>query len=69
MIVLNKLPEEHPLRNIALGEIEAEYRWKHASSNVQWRTVKVGAPKLVDKTYNQLGEAWTNSDWWVTNAM
>ena len=69
MQILNNLPIEHKLRNTPLGEIDAKYRWKKASENAQWRTVKVGAPKLVNFTFNQLGEAWTESDWWMTDDM
>lgn len=65
--ILNDLPEKHPLRNKPLGEINAMYRWKKASEKAQWHTVQVGAPKLVKNTFNELGEAWTKHDWWVTD--
>lgn len=65
MQILNKLDADHPLRNTPLGELNAEYRWHGASPNAPWRTVKVGAPKLVSFTFNQLGEAWLADDWRV----
>jgi len=66
-LILNDLPENHPLRNKPLGEINAMYRWKKASEKAQWRTVQVGSPKLVKHTYNELGEAWTKYDWWTAD--
>lgn len=63
-IVLNTLPKEHSLRNTPLGELDAEYRWHKAAEAVLWRTVQVGAPKLVGHTFNQLGTAWTTWDIW-----
>jgi hypothetical protein len=69
LIFLNTLEPNHILRNTPLGEIKAKYRWKKASDNIAWRTVEVGAPKLVSYTFNQLGPAWTESDWWVTDDM
>jgi hypothetical protein len=68
-MILNDLPLEHPLRNTPLGEINAKYKWKKASETAPWLEVKVGAPKLATFTYNQLGETWTNSDWWKTDDM
>lgn len=68
-MILNDLPNDHPLRNKPLGEINAKYRWKGASDKVQWRTVQVGSPKLVNFTYNQLGPSWTDSDWWCVDDM
>ena len=64
-MILNDLPEKHPLRNTPIGKLQAKYRWKKASEKAQWRSVEVGSPKLVDKTFNQLSEAWTKWDWWV----
>lgn len=69
MQILNNLPIEHELRNTPLGQINAKYRWKKASDMVQWRTVQVGSPKLVNFTFNQLGSAWTESDWWIVDDM
>lgn len=63
MQILNTLPEDHPLRNTPLGELNAEYQWVHGNPKL-WRTVRVGAPKLVPFTFNQLGEAWTKWDTW-----
>lgn len=63
-ILLADLPHEHKLRNTPLGEIGAEYRWKQDKSDKQWRTVQVGAPKLVKHTYNELGNSWTAFDDW-----
>ena len=63
-IVLNTLPEDHPLRNTPLGELDAEYRWYKAADTAQWRTVRVGAPKLIPHTFNELGTAWTTWDIW-----
>jgi hypothetical protein len=65
IIILNDLPEEHWLRNTPLGEIKAEYRWKKAIYTAPWRTVEVGAPKLVNFTYNDLGDSWTLFDYWA----
>jgi hypothetical protein len=69
MVILNNLPVEHELRNTPLGEIKAKYKWKKASEKAAPRTVEVGAPKLVKFTFNQLGEAWTSSDWWFIDDM
>lgn len=63
--ILNELPEDHPLRNTPLGQINAKYRWVGDAPSVPWRTVQVGAPKLVGFTFNQLGAAWTDHDIWA----
>ena len=65
LTLLADLPIDHPLRNRPLGELNAEYRWKHAPG--AWRTVNVGAPKLVGHTYNELGNSWTDFDDWRVN--
>lgn len=67
MIILNDLDVRHPLRNTPLGEIDAKYKWKRASENVAWRTVQVGAPKIVNSTFNDLGMAWTEWDYWAVD--
>ena len=67
MTILNNPPEDHPPRNTPLGELNAEYRWKGAGEKAAWRTVKIGAPKIVGCTFNELGESWTNSDIWRVN--
>ena len=69
MLILNDLPYNHLARNTPLGEIHAKYRWKGASDKVAWRTVEVGSPKLINKTYNELGESWTKYDWWAIDGM
>lgn len=69
MIILNNLPENHELRNLPLKQIGAKYKWKGDSEKVPWRDVEVGAPKLVDSTYNQLGNSWTAFDWWGVDGM
>ena len=63
MILLADLPNDHKLRSTPLGQLDAKYRWKESKG--AWRTVKVGAPKLVDCSYNQLGKAWTEFDDWA----
>lgn len=65
MIVLADLPHDHPLRNTPLGQINAQYRWIGDAPSVPWRTVQVGAPKLVGSTYNMLGKSWTDNDIWA----
>lgn len=65
MIILNDLPKEHELRNTPLKEINAVYRWKKAMYATPWRSVSVGAPKLVNFTYNDLGDSWTLFDYWA----
>jgi hypothetical protein len=62
MILLANLPTDHALRNTPLGELDARYRWK--GSTGAWRTVKQGAPKLMNCTYNELGTSWTLFDDW-----
>lgn len=68
VIILNDLEKDHPLRNTPLGELKAEYRWKGASETATWRSVIVGAPKLVNFTYNQLGSTWADFDYWRVNS-
>lgn len=68
-VVLNDLNPKNILRNTPLKDINAKYRWKQASESAQWRTVEVGAPKLANKTFNDLGPAWTDSDWWIADVM
>lgn len=64
MTILNNLDPSDPLRNTPLGKLDAHYRWKSAPESAAWRSVRVGAPRLVNFSFNQLGGAWTDSDWW-----
>jgi hypothetical protein len=63
LVILNDLEKDHILRNTPLGDLKAEYRWK-GSETARWRSVIIGAPKLVKFTYNQLGTPLTDSDYW-----
>ena len=59
-MLLKNLPKEHPLRNKPLIEIGAEYK-RYDSKIWQAVTPPYGIAK---KTYNDLGEVWTNWDEW-----
>ena len=67
MLKLSNLPKGHVLRNTPLKDIKAKYRWKWAPPSSPWRTVEVGSPKLVNNTYNELGNSWTEFDDWVVD--
>ena len=67
MTPLASLPVDHPLRNTPLGEIDAKYKWVGAADKPGFRTVRVGAPKLIGCTYNQLGPSWTDHDIWYVD--
>jgi hypothetical protein len=54
MIELDKLPENHPLRNTPLADIGTEF--KHPQWD-QFRPIERGRP-LADSTYNTLSEEW-----------
>jgi hypothetical protein len=62
MIELASLPQEHPLRNTPLVEIDAEYR--HTESKI-WRKV-LPTFGIAKKTYNQLAGCWVDYDIWRT---
>ena len=62
-MLLAELPIEHPLRNIPLIEIGAEYQIRDSKV---W--AKVTLPYgIAKKTYNQLGAVWTTWDKWRVN--
>ena len=63
-IIINNREPSDKLRNTPLGELNAEYRWKGAPESSPWRSVRLGAPNLVNFSFNQLGNTWTDSDWW-----
>ena len=63
--LLGDLPEDDPLRNTALIDIGAEYRWKGGGP---WKAVTPNY-KIARNTYNDLGPAQTQwSDWRATEA-
>lgn len=59
-VILNKLPESHPLRNQSLVELKAEYQSKDSKL---WYEVRP-AFKIANRSYNQLANAWTEFDIW-----
>lgn len=64
--LLGNLSIEHVLRNSPLIEIGAEYRGRRSG---QWKAV---SPKytIAQKSFNELGEAWTGyDDWRATKTM
>lgn len=56
MILLNDLPVEHPYRNTPL----ANCFYKRRGATL-WKPV-FPSYKISKKTFNELGEAWTNSE-------
>ena len=63
MVLLNELPHDHAERNRKLEG--CWYKFKFAKD---WREIK-GSFKIADKTYNDLGPAWTENDifCWMPN--
>ena len=59
-VILNKLPESHPLRNQPLLDLKAEYQSKDSKL---WYVVRP-AFKIANRSYNQLAGAWTEYDIW-----
>ena len=59
-MILNNLPKDHPLRNKPLIDIGAEYK-RYDSKIWQAVTPPYG---IANKTYNDLGEVWTENDEW-----
>lgn len=57
---LATLGREHPLRNMALADIQAEYRHR---AGKEWKRV-LPKYRIARCTYNQLGPAWTDFDIW-----
>jgi hypothetical protein len=55
---LAELPIEHPLRNIPLRDINAEYR---NNQRKDWQDIAKW--KIATSTYNQLGLVWTSHNW------
>ncbi len=56
-ITLNTLPEEHPLRNTLLIEIDAEFKGHFA---YEYRKVEPGHG-FASQTYNDLGGKWATA--------
>ena len=59
-VILKELPEDHPLRNTPLIQIQAENQTKDSKI---WYEIRP-AFKISNKTYNELGPAWTEYDMW-----
>ena len=59
-VELESLESTHPLRNLPLAEIKAEYR--NLNSKV-WCDVRP-AYGIAKKTYNQLSSVWKANDKW-----
>lgn len=57
---LATLDRERPLRNMALADIQAEYRHR---AGKEWKRI-LPKYKIARCTYNQLGAAWTDFDLW-----
>ena len=62
-VILNKLPEDHPLRNKPLIELKAEYQSKDSAL---WYEVRP-AFKIANRSFNQLASAWVQYDIWRVN--
>jgi hypothetical protein len=59
IIYLKDLSEDHPLRNLPLGQIKAEIRniWQ-----TKWRSVSNW--RVARATYNELGPVWIECSQW-----
>lgn len=61
VVDLGALPVEHPLRNRPLVDIGAWYQL--TPKGAMWHEVKP-AFGIARRTYNELGEVWTNHHVW-----
>jgi hypothetical protein len=59
--MLDELPEEHPLRNMPLADLEAQYQLLTAGPG--WRTVKPNFG-IANNTFNELGPVWRLNHKW-----
>lgn len=58
MTKLHELPSDHPLRNVAIQDIDVRIRCRHTGATRDPRTWKIKAD-----TFNRLGDTWkTNFD-------
>ena len=60
---LAELPPEHPLRNVGLAAIGAEYQWVQTRRPAEWHRV-TGSFKIAKTTFNELGATWTDNYRW-----
>lgn len=62
-ISLNELPEEHPLRNTKLCDLDVFYR---GPSTRAWQQV-LPSYNISKVTYNELGDVWKENQEWVVD--
>jgi hypothetical protein len=68
MEILGDLPPEHPLRNLGLARIGAEYQWVGTNRVHDWHRVTKHF-KIAETTFNELSVTWTkNYRWRVVDA-
>lgn len=60
---LAELPIDHKLRNTPLGQINAFYR--QAGTKTYFEVFP--SFNIAKKTFNQLGEVWTNNQEWIAD--
>ena len=60
-MILGDLPHEHPLRNMPLADIKAQYQI--TTKGQMWHEVKP-AFGIARMTYNQLGAVWVHNHVW-----
>jgi len=61
MVRLDTLPQDHPLRNIPLCDIGAQYRWVYSKGNPRPVLRAFG---IARNAFNELGQVWTKEYEW-----